>query len=270
MMQRRTYTVVLICLLSIGGGLACKKTVKVNLNNVSPRIVIEGEIINQPGPYEVRVTKTVNFSDDNIFPPVSGAEVRITDTTNGIGYDLAETSPGLYTVNGSIGIPRHTYQLYVKAEGQVYTALSTMPDVVHLDSVTFAINTDFNGKKDLNAVVNFQDPVGVVNYYQFLEYVNGRLIPNNFVFEDRLSDGRYIEQPLYNDSSYLQKGDSLLLRMYCIDKNVYNYFFSLLQVSGNNGGFQSASPDNPVTNLSGGALGYFSAHTVSRVRMEIY
>jgi hypothetical protein len=58
--------------------------------------------------------------------------------------------------------------------------------------------------------------------------------------------------------------------MYCIDKNVYNYFFSLLQVTGNNGGFQSASPDNPITNISGGALGYFSAHTVSRVRMEVY
>jgi len=266
----RSYTVVLLCLLSTGGWLACKKTVTVHLDEVPPRIVIEGEIINQPGAYEVRVTKTVNFSDSNTFPPVSGAEVRITDTTNGIGYDLQETSPGLYTVNGSIGIPRHTYQLYVKAEGQVYTAVSTMPDVVHLDSVTFAINTDFNGTKELNAVVNFQDPAGVVNYYQFLEYVNGRLIPNNFVFEDRLSDGRYIEQPLYNDSSYLHKGDSLLLRMYCVDKNIYNYFFSLMQVSGNNGGFQTASPNNPLSNISGGALGYFSAHTVSRIRMEVY
>jgi hypothetical protein len=40
-------------------------------------------------------------------------------------------------------------------------------------------------------------------------------------------------------------------------------------VLGNNG-FQSASPDNPTTNLTGGALGYFSAHTVNHVKLPIY
>lgn len=232
--------------------MACKKAIQVRLNVVPPRVVIEGEISNQPGPYQVKITKTVSFSDSNSFPPVRGAVVTIRDSTSGHTYIFGESSPGFYTSNDFAGIPTHTYQLAVQADGQRYTASSTMPANVPLDSVTFAVNTNFNGKRELNAVVNFQDPPGKVNYYQFIEHVNGRLIPNFFVFEDRLSDGRYIQQPLFNDSSYLQKGDTLQLRMYCIDKNIYNYFFSLLQVSANNG-FQTASPDNPITNITGGA-----------------
>jgi hypothetical protein len=125
------------------------------------------------------------------------------------------------------------------------------------------------GKKELNAVANFQDPPGLGNYYRFIEYINGRQIPNIFVFEDRLSDGRYIQEALYNDSAYLQKGDTLQLNMYCIDKSDYEYFFSLAQITGN-AGFQSASPANPNTNLTGGALGYFSAHTYNEVRLIVY
>ena len=144
-----------------------------------------------------------------------------------------------------------------------------MRSTVGLDSVTFALNTDYDNKKTINAVVNFQDPPGHVNYYQFAESVRGRSIPNIFVFEDRLSDGKYIEQPLFNDSSYLQKGDTLLLTMNCIDRNVFNYFYTLTNVTGNND-FQTATPANPNTNISNGALGYFSAHTTLRVKVEVY
>jgi len=265
---RRGNIVCLLGLLILGAGLACKKTVKVDLNNAPSRIVIEGEITNQPGPYQVKITRTVAFDEPNDFPPVPGAIVWVTDSNNSIMYQFVETTPGIYTANFT-GVPRHRYYLDIQVDTLHYTANSTMPDIVHLDSVTFALNTDLDGKKELNAVVNFKDPGGVVNYYQFIERVNGRIIPNTFVFEDRLSDGRYIEQPLYNDSSYLHKGDTLLLKMHCIDKNIYNYFFSLMQVSGNDG-FQTASPDNPITNISGGALGYFSAHTISSEKMVVY
>jgi hypothetical protein len=263
------YTACLLTLLLSAGAPGCKRTVSVELDDAPSRVVIEGEITDETGPYLVKITRTVNFSGPNTFPPVTGATVQITDSTGGQSYALTEASPGMYKTSDFTGKPGHLYSLVVQAEGQQYTAVSTMPAVIHLDSVSFALNTDFNGKKDLNAVVNFQDPPGIVNYYQFIEYLNGELIPNTFVFEDRLSDGRYIEQPLFNDSAYLKKGDTLQLKMHCIDKNIYNYFFSLLQVTANNG-FQAATPDNPITNLTGGALGYFSAHTVNRAKLAIY
>ena len=150
-----------------------------------------------------------------------------------------------------------------------YTALSTMPGLVHLDSVTFAQNIGFDNKLEINAVAGFTDPPGLGNYYQFTEILNGRPIPDIFVFEDRLSDGKYISYPLYNDSAYLQPADTLTLTMNCIDKNVYNYFFTLMTVAGNNN-FQSATPTNPISNFSNGALGYFSAHTTQRIGTLVY
>jgi hypothetical protein len=50
--------------------------------------------------------------------------------------------------------------------------------------------------------------------------------------------------------------------MRCIDKNVFEYFKQLSGLDPTNG--QPTAPTNPVSNISGGALGYFSAHTTQK------
>jgi hypothetical protein len=47
--------------------------------------------------------------------------------------------------------------------------------------------------------------------------------------------------------------------MQTIDKPIYKYFYALAASMGN--GPNASVPGNPVSYLSGGALGYFSAHT---------
>ncbi len=235
----------------------------------APVIVIAGNISNGPGPYRVQISSTVNFSASNTFPPVSGATVSITDSTTGQTELLKESDSGVYLARILPGIPRHTYNLLVIAAGKQYTASCTMPVPVPLDSVTFSENIGFDNKIDINAIVNFQDPPGIKNYYQFTETLNRKAVPDIFVFDDRLSDGRYIQYPLYNDSSYVEKGDTLLLTMNGVDQNIYNYYFTLANVTGNNS-FQSTTPANPVSNLSNGALGYFSAHTTVAERVLVY
>jgi hypothetical protein len=247
---------------------ACKKVVSVELRDAPSQLVIEGEVTNGGTP-QVKISRSVPFSASNSYPPVSGAVVMVTDSNNGLVAVLKETEAGMYTTKMYSGVSGHAYRMSVTVGGQTYAARSVMPRQVSLDSVTFAMNTDINNHKDINAVVNFQDPPGEVNYYQFAESKGGRLIPDVFVFEDRLSDGRYIEQPLFNDSTYLQRGDQLMVTMNCVDRNVYQYFYSLSGVTGNNG-FQTATPANPVSNISNGALGYFSAHTTQRVIVEVY
>jgi Domain of unknown function (DUF4249) len=260
------FAVALLGLLTI---LACKKVVRVDLVDVTPRIVIEGNITDGPGPYQVLLSQTVNFSANNTFPPVTGATVTITDSNSGKAEQLIEVDSGVYLSLALMGLPSHTYQLVVVAAGQQYTASSKMPLPVRLDSVTLEANVTLNNQREINAVVNFQDPPGITNYYQFTEAVDGRVIPDIFVFDDRLSDGRYIQEPLFNDSSYLQVGDTLQVTMNCVDQNTYNYFYSLANVVGGNG-LQSATPANPTSNISNGALGYFSAHTTTVDKLLIY
>jgi hypothetical protein len=147
----------------------------------------------------------------------------------------------------------------VLASGQTYTASSTMPQPVVLDSVSFQHLTNF-GKIQINATANFQDPAGIVNFYTFQEFINNKQLNQTFVFDDRLSDGRYIANNLFTDSSYINVGDTVAVTMNCVDEKVYNYFNTLLAASGATD-FQSTSPSNPISNVSNGALGYFSANT---------
>jgi hypothetical protein len=161
---------------------ACKKVIDVDLNSAAPHIVIEGTMSDQPGPYFVKLSKTVNFSDANTFPTVSGALVKITDNI-GTTEILTETNPGTYSTSSAlIGIVGRTYTLTVNSEGKEYSA-----------------------------------------------------------------------------SSAISSGDYVTVALQSIDKGVYEYFRTLNQA--NNSG-QSATPANPVSNFSNGALGYFSAYAV--------
>src|SRR4051794_35684343 len=87
---------------------ACEKVIQVDLNTAAPQIVIEGEITDSPGPYHVKISKTTNFSADNVFPAISRAVVKITDNT-GQADSLIETSPGTYSSRTIKGKPGNTY-----------------------------------------------------------------------------------------------------------------------------------------------------------------
>ncbi len=128
---------ILFILTAIGG---CKKVIQVDLNDAAPQIVIEGEVTNGGGPFQIKISKTVNFSATNTFPPVSGALVQVRDSNNGVVYIFNETTPGIYTSNGFSGSVNHTYALSAAVAGTIYTASSTIPAAVQLDSVSFVQN----------------------------------------------------------------------------------------------------------------------------------
>ena len=236
----------------------CKKVIDVNLNDASPQIVVEGNIYNTPGPYSIRISKTVNYSADNQFPPVTGASVLVKDITDGTLDTLKELTPGLYLTKKIKGVSGHEYQLLLTTGSQSYTANTLLPQPVPFDSVSFEKLSRPGGKTDWYAVVNYQDPVGVANYFQFSLLVNGRKINNTFAFEDRLSDGKYVSRTLRTDSAYISLGDSVTVIMNHMGKEGYQYYSTYFQVTGN-GSLQSISPANPISNISNKALGYFFA-----------
>ncbi len=247
--------------------LSCQKTVKLSLNTAPPQLVIEGQVTNTPGPYTVTISRSVAFYADNDFPGVSGASVLISDG-QGVTDSLTETSTGSYTTHVLQGKPGNTYTLSVRLNDTTYTAESTMPQPVALDSVTF---DNAIGGNSLRAQVYFQDPPDVKNYYQFILFINGsQFTKDYFVFDDRLSDGRYITQKLQMDSSYLSAGQQLKVNLQCIDLNVYNYFNQLAQATSTGAFNTTAAPANPSTNISNGAYGYFSAHTISSQTVTVH
>src|ERR1700722_202110 len=140
-------------------GTSCQKVIAINLNSASPAIVIVGNINDQPGPYTVTLSQTINFSSPNTFPAISGAFVSISDNT-GIIDTLKEVSPGTYLTKKTIGAVGRTYNLTVIANGQTYTATSTMPQVVAFDTLTLIQRVSFKNNKDISLYprAGFFDP----------------------------------------------------------------------------------------------------------------
>ena len=255
MIMRRIFPCLLLLCFS------CHKVVTLNLNNAPPQLVIQGNVTDGPGPDTIMILRSVNFYADNSFPAISGAVVTISDNT-GAKYSLTEIIPGNYITHTLRGIPGNTYTLSVTVNDSTYTASSTMPQPVPLDSVTFTTSNKFNNSVII-PVINFQDPPGIANYYRAEEHINGALYTKRyFVFSDRLSDGRYLRLNLQPDSANLNIGDNLRVDLFSVDQNDYNYFFQLGRDIETGTFNTNASPANPTTNLSNGAYGYFSAHTV--------
>lgn len=242
---------------------SCTKVIDVDLNSKDPMIVIEANISDQPGPYTVRLTQTVNFSEANVFPGVSGAVVTISDDL-GNTETLVETTPaGTYQTSTTQGVPGRTYYLNVVANGKTYTAESKMPPLVTLDTVLVEESSAFGGSL-FYIFPFFQDPQGLGNSYRCIQTVNGDRVEGSTLFTDDFSDGLINGQPIVAFDDSLGTGDSLSIELQCIDRPVYLYFFSLEQTTTG----QTGAPANPVSNITNGALGYFSAHT-SRTKYTI-
>jgi len=233
----------------------------VDLNSASPRIVIEGNISEGVGTYYVKLSQTVNFDQRNNFPPVTGAVITISDTS-GSSETLEETQPGSYRTSeffqGELG---RTYTLKVDIQGKEYIAHSTMPYTVYIDSLS-VVNMPFGRNNSKVVNVHFNDPAGISNYYRFVEEVNGVTQKYIFLTDDRLQDGQNITASLFSADTTIHSGDQVMVYLQCIDKGVYEYFRTAELISEGRGG-ESASPTNPISNFSNGALGYFSAYAVS-------
>lgn len=248
---------------------SCEKVIDVKLNTSASQIVIEGVINDQAGPKTITLSKSVPYTDSNVYPAVTGAQVTVTDETNRI-WNFVETSPGKYTVSAMRGVPGRTYTMRVVAEGETYTASSTMPAVVKLDALSIKILSF--GNEDYRAVeVHYKDPANIANQYRWVMKVNGVQIKAVFADNDRLTDGNDVVNVLFysdDENEELEIGDQVDVEMQSIDKNVFNYWFTLSQQTQNGPG-GGVTPGNPPSNIDNGALGYFSAHTYQTKTLRV-
>jgi len=258
------HSVMRTTILSIGMALVilfsagCQKVIDLKLHDSTGKYIIEGNVTDQPGPYQVSISQLGKVTDDYVFQGVSQANVHIRDNA-GNGETLQETQPGIYQTAALEGRTGRTYYLDITLGSVHFTASSTMPVRVPLDSLY--IEEVFNFSKTVKAVVPvFTDPAGHGNCYRFNETINGTLDKELYYQNDDFSDGKESTWSLLrpDPDSTLHLNDQVAVEMECIDYPMYKYWYSMDQSSLGDG---SNLAGNPVTNIQGGALGYFSAHT---------
>jgi hypothetical protein len=261
-----------IALLAVLSILSCTEVVDINLNSAAPKIIIEASISDQPFDCFVKLSKTVNFNEPNIFPKVTGSTIIISDDS-GNTASFTETLPGFYTAPSFPGVTGRKYTLSVTSEGKSYSAASYMNNPIEIDSIwqdKYVLGNFAGGGTIKYVKIKYKDPEGEDNFYRIIQKINSTVYSDIIVDNDQLRDGNNITQEIFSIDPELKTGDTVSIYLQTIDKNVFNYFFQLSQVSGQSFGGQIASPANPITNIDNGALGYFSAYAVRSKMIIIY
>lgn len=245
---------------------SCEDVINVNLNNASPTLVVEGSIYDNGYTTQVVLSKTTDYFNPGDFSPLTNAEVSITDNAGNV-YEPTDTINGAFIFGNLTGTPGITYTLKVIADGKEYTATSTMPQIVPIDSLVIDNNSE--GPRENAILCYIKDPKGVQNYYQMRIWVNGDEVTsdNIILFSDKYWDG--LVEPMRVDSRragidrYLPT-DTISVELAGIEKQTYDYLSTIRSITGQGRFLSTSTPANPYNNISNGAVGYFATRAVTK------
>lgn len=248
--------------------ISCDKIITLPLGDNETKVVIEANITDKPGPYFVKLSRSISINAADSNSIIDNGFITINDNTD-IKDTLKYIGSGLYKTNLIRGVSGRTYFLTVKIDGKTYSAQSTMPNKVNLDSLR--INTfPVNGEVRYSVIPVYKDPVELGNSYRLIQKINDTLDNNYNIFTDNLNNGKINQRPLNsgNEDITIKLFDIVSVEMQCISPAAQVYYYTLSQVGGAGPGGGTA-PTNPPNNISGGALGIFSAHTTQTQLIQI-
>jgi hypothetical protein len=283
-----TYLRLIIASVFILSLASCEKEVHINLGTTPPKVVVQGQIETGLVPL-VALTSTVSFFANvdlgtlqNSF--LHDAHVTVADGTNTITLKEYSVDTGtnykfyFYSVDSSnimIGQVGKTYTLSVTYSGTTYTAIAKIPNPKGIDSMWFDV-PEFSGTKTpptaRQLFVNYTDPDTTGDCVRYFTKRNDQEYYPSGIFSDEVVNGKTItkiglvggyqssSEPQNRDSLiYFFPGDTVTLKWCSIDKGVYN-FWNSLEFAQNAVGNPFSSPINPVSNVSNGGLGVWSAY----------
>lgn len=271
--------------------MSCEKEITVDLPKPDSKIVIEGAIEQDQYPW-VFISRTAAyfapFDSAILFNMiVKNATIVVSD---GLVYDTLTPTIDPYTfpffkyvgnkIKGQVG---KQYFLTVIVDGKIYTAKTTIPNPVPLDSLTF------KPEKNIDTLgyiwLYLKDPDTLGNYYRAFTKVLGKdsvfLHPYPSVTDDKFFNGKPAEYQLYrgrnpledyryNDQGldsngiarwYFKRGETVVVKIAQIDADHYKFWYSMEQQFITDGN-PFATPTSVQTNIKGGALGVWGGYGV--------
>jgi len=244
---------------------SCEDVIEINLDNMEPKLVIEGVINDSDDQCIIKLSKTTDFFNPQTNPTVPDAVITLTNN-DGTIVNFAETEPGVYLGKNVQAKSNINYTLNILSEGKIYTANATIPQKVNIDSVTCNYNPQ-SIIYEVGYVVSchFSDPEEIRNFYRLKTYKisdGTRAKYSKEIYDDELSDGNNVILRWSNE--VYQQSDTVVVELYTLDVRTYDYYKTLFQISGGSEMMSMTTPANPTTNISSGALGYFGAYSISR------
>lgn len=282
-MFRLLFSFLLVVLLA-----ACDKPVEFELDEVSPKLVVEATIENGQPPL-VYLSKSLGYFS-TIDPAtlannfVRNAEVFVSNGT--LTHKLKEYSVPVgggfffyyYSVDPAspstafVGELSKNYSLRIVAEGKEYTAVTRIPDTTRrIDSVFWKPAPAGNPPEKVAVMVRAYDRPGFGDYVRYYTKQNSDLFYPGIasVFDDQVIDGTSYEVQVERgiprngsvpeNYSFFDRGDTVTLKLSNIDKATYD-FWRTMEYTYASVGNPFSSPTKVLSNIKGGGLGYFGGY----------
>lgn len=241
---------------------SCEDLIDIDLNRANPKIVIEANLNDLSTKQTVHISRTVDFDSPISSEPVTGATVSVTDN-KGKTYLFVDRGNGQYIREGFKPEGGLVYNLAVDVEGEIYTASTKMNVFVPVDSLAVKEESIFN-ETYYSVILKFEDPKDVSNYYKYDVSINGGDFKFAYTFNDKFNDGLYVSHQVADRNNSLTLGDSVIIRRQCVSREIYTYWNQIQMLNPG-----SAAPANPTSNISNGALGYFSVSSAKDYGVRI-
>lgn len=262
---------------------SCEKDIVIELDETTPKLVVDGSIENGRPPMVILNRSMEYFgtlSSDALFKSfVRNADVTI--STNGQTYTLIEDSVRLdsnylyfYSQPLLLGKLNTRYSLTIKTGSEIYTAETWIPTITRtIDSMWWEKMTVEKDTNYARLMMKATDKPGYGDYIRYFTKRNREpFLPGfNSVFDDQIIDGKtYVigvdrgvskNVPFEEKDLYFRRGDTATVKLCNIDKATYD-FWRTFEFNFQSVGNPFSSPIKVLGNVSGGALGYFGGYAV--------
>jgi hypothetical protein len=232
-----------------------------------PKIVVEAQINNIDKSCFVSIAKTANPDDSISYYPVSDAQVIISDN-QGNSELLDLLTPGIYIGNEINATPNSEYSLLVSIDELEYAALDVMQMPATVDKAEIRFIDKFVAEAGYYIKLYIQKEKNKTSYYK-LEVAKNDSLFNGYndliIFEDTYA----IENFEYLIPYAFQGNDTVTIDLHKISSEMYKYFYELNKQTNNTFRYIQAPMQNPPSNLSNNALGYFQVSAITRLNILI-
>ncbi len=264
----------------------CEKAVDFTLQEQPPKLVVEATIENGKPPIVV-LSRSMNYFS-KITPEAlaeSFVHNAIVTVSNGAKtHTLKEYSIPIslnysfyyYSVDSAqsstlfTGALNTSYSMQIMSDGKQYNATTSIPSFnKSLDSIWW--KERIGDSSIVSVFMKATDPPGFGNYVRYWTQKNSDPFLPGFssVFNDLIIDGTTyqleVEPGANRNGSFSSKerafrrGDSVTVKISGIDKATYD-FWRTMEYTYSSVGNPFSSPIKVITNITGGALGYFGGY----------
>jgi len=281
----------------------CEEPISLDLGKGTDLLVVDGLIIDQPGPYTVTLSRTAPYGNQALSPSEDDAIVTIFDEYGNFEV-LEQISRGTYQtdengIRGEIGI---SYWItIITNDGQEYQSIpEQILAVPPIDSIYAEFIQEPLVKIDGHQFfIDLSDPKDETNYYRwtwesvtpimtrrprragplFCCNVCFKTTKDNFrfnVFSDQFINGnKLLRQPIHFAPFRTTEKYLVRVNQYSISSAAYDFWHNLRDQSESVGSIFDRPP-SPITgnirnilNPENNALGYFGASALVKGRLRI-